>query len=180
MEKNKMISRVENDRILILERIFDAPRSEVFKMFKDPGHLKYWWGPRGWELPVCKVDFKPGGVWHYCMKCVDKNQGKYYGTDAWGKAVYKQIVEPEKIVYTDFFSDADGNINKDLPSTEVTTDFQDLKGKTKLISRSEYVSAQDLKTVMNMGMMEGITQTWDRLEEHLNSLTKGRSFQKAL
>ena len=78
MSNNTMVSRVENERVLVLERIFDAPRDLVFKMFKEAEHLKRWWGPRGWEIPVCTVDFRPGGVWHYCMKCVDQNQGQFF------------------------------------------------------------------------------------------------------
>lgn len=171
MTRNAMVSRVENDKVLILERIFNAPRDLVFKMFKEPEHLKHWWGPRGWELPVCKVDFRAGGVWHYCMKCVDKNQGDFFGMEAWGKAVYKEIVEPERVVYVDYFSDADGNSNESLPATTVTMEFIDLGGRTKLISRGEYASKEAMKTVLDMGMMEGITQTWDRLEDHLKALT---------
>lgn len=58
-----MTTRVENDKVLVLERVFNAPRELVFQMFKDPEHLKNWWGPRGWEVPVCKMDFRPGGIW---------------------------------------------------------------------------------------------------------------------
>ncbi|MCF6408437.1 SRPBCC domain-containing protein [Pseudalkalibacillus salsuginis] len=170
MSNNAMISRVENDRVLVLERIFDAPRELVFKMFKDPEHLKRWWGPRGWELPVCKVDFRPGGVWHYCMKCVDQNQGEFYGMESWGKGVYKEIIEPEKIVYVDFFSDSEGSTNDSMPSTNITLEFIDLGGKTKLINRAEYASAEGLNTVMDMGMLQGITETWDRLEEVLSAV----------
>jgi uncharacterized protein YndB with AHSA1/START domain len=165
-----MLSRVENDRVLVLERIFDAPRDLVFKMFKEPEHLKRWWGPRGWEIPVCTVDFRPGGVWHYCMKCVDQNQGQFFGMESWGKGVYKEIIEPEKIVYTDYFSDAEGNLNDSMPSTKITLEFIDLGGKTKLINRAEYVSAESLKNVMDMGMLQGITETWDRLNELVESL----------
>lgn len=170
MSNNKMVSRVENDRVLVLERDFDAPRDLVFMMFKEPEHLKRWWGPRGWELPICNIDFRPGGVWHYCMKCVDQNQGEYYGMESWGKGVYKEIVEPEKIVYTDYFSDAEGNVDDAMPATEATLEFIDLGGKTKLINRAEYVSAEALKSVMDMGMLQGITETWDRLEERLKEL----------
>lgn len=63
MSTNKMISRVENETVLVLERVLNAPRELVFKMFKDPEHIKHFWGPRGWDLPVCKVDFRPGGMW---------------------------------------------------------------------------------------------------------------------
>jgi uncharacterized protein YndB with AHSA1/START domain len=170
MSNNAMVSRVENDRVLVLERVFDAPRYLVFKMFNEPEHLKNWWGPRGWELPVCNIDFRPGGVWHYCMKCVDQNQGEFYGMESWGKGVYKEIAEPEMFSYTDYFSDAEGNTNDTMPATDTTLEFVDLNGKTKLVNRSEYVSAEALKTVMDMGMLQGITETWDRLEQRLNEV----------
>lgn len=94
MSNNEISSRVENDKVLILERIFDAPREIVFNMFKDPEHLKHWWGPSGWELPVCRIDIQPGGIWHFCMKCMDQNQGESYGMESWGKVVYK----PKKLL----------------------------------------------------------------------------------
>ncbi|MNT99555.1 hypothetical protein D3C72_2424300 [compost metagenome] len=56
-----------------------------------------------------------------------------------------------------------------MPSTEVTLEFIDLGGKTKLVSRGEYVSPEALKSVMEMGMLQGITETWDRLEERLST-----------
>ena len=167
------VSRIENDRVFVLERVFDAPRKLVFTMFKEPEHLKHWWGPAGWELPVCNIDFRAGGVWHYCMKCADPSMGEFYGMESWGKAIYKEIVEPEKIVYTDYFSDAEGKINEELPATDVTVEFIALDGRTKLVSRSEYVSAEALKTVIDMGMEEGFNQTWNRLEEHLKKIQQG-------
>jgi uncharacterized protein YndB with AHSA1/START domain len=170
MLNDGMVSSVENEKVLVLERVFDAPRELVFSMFKESEHLRQWWGPRGWTIPVCNVDFRPGGAWHYCMKCEDKNQGDFYGMESWGKAVYKEIVEPERIVYTDFFSDAEGNTDESLPTTEVTIQFIDLGGKTKIVNRSEYVSAEALQTVMDMGMLQGITETWDRLAERLGEV----------
>ncbi|WNR46910.1 SRPBCC domain-containing protein [Paenibacillus roseipurpureus] len=167
-----IVSRVEKERVLVLERIFDAPRDLVFKMFKEPEHLKRWFGPKGWDLPVCNIDFQPGGVWHYCMKCVDQHQGQFYGMESWGKAVFKDIIEPEKIVYTDYFADAEGNTNATMPSTNVTVEFIDLGGRTMLVNRSEYVSPEALKLVMDMGMLQGITETWGRLEELLHELKK--------
>lgn len=167
MTTNKLVSKVE-DNVLILERIFDAPRELVFKMFEESEHLKRWWGPRGWELTVSNIDFRPGGIWHYCMKCFE--QGDYYGIESWGKAVYKEIDRPEMINYTDHFSDAEGNLTGDYPSTDVIMQFIDLDGKTKLVERAQYVSADALKSVMDMGMLEGTSQMFDRLEEHLNEI----------
>lgn len=173
MSKNTVTSKVENGNVLILERIFNAPRELVFEAHHKPEHLKNWWGPWGWELTHCEMDFRPGGSWHYCMTCQDKNQGEYFGMQSWGKAVYGKIVEPETIAYTDYFSDEDAKINDQLPATQSVTTLIDLgNGKTKLLSRNEYATAEALKAVTDMGMLEGTSQTWDRLEEFLEKQTK--------
>jgi uncharacterized protein YndB with AHSA1/START domain len=166
---NKMISKVEGHE-LILERVFDAPRELVFKAFSEAEHLKHWWGPRGWTLTVCNVDFRPGGIWHYCMKCIDENQGDFYGQESWGKGVYQEIVEAEKVVYVDYFSDSEGNEAEGMPSTQITMTFVEHEGMTKLVSRAQYASVEALKTVLEMGMEQGISETWDRLAEHLQSI----------
>ncbi len=131
--------------------------------------MKQWWGPRGWEVTVCNVDFRPGGVWHYCMKCVDRNQGDFYGFESWGKAVYQEIDAPEKFVYIDYFSDAEGNEAEGMPATESTIIFEDLGSRTKVVSIGRYESEEALQQVLEMGMEQGIRETWDRLAEHLQS-----------
>ncbi|MDR0269369.1 SRPBCC domain-containing protein [Paenibacillus sp.] len=142
----------------------------VFKVFSEAEHLKQWWGPRGWVLTVCDIDFREGGSWHYCMKCSDPNQGDFYGFESWGKGVYREIVEGEKIVYTDYFSDADGNESEGMPSTLITLTFEEFEGKTKIVNRAVYDSAESLKKVLDMGMEQGFTETWDRLAEHLQAV----------
>lgn len=165
----KMKARTEGNE-LILEREFDAPKALVFKAFSEAEHLKQWWGPRGWILTTCDVDFREGGVWHYCMKCVDENQGEFFGFESWGKGVYKEIVDGEKIVYMDYFSDAEGNESDVMPATLSTLLFTEKDGKTTVINRAEYVSSEALQQVLDMGMEQGITETWDRLDEYVTSL----------
>ncbi|RCX17758.1 uncharacterized protein YndB with AHSA1/START domain [Fontibacillus phaseoli] len=166
---NQTVTRIEGNEF-ILERIFDAPRGLVFKAFTEAEHLKHWWGPRGWTLSVCNVDLREGGAWHYCMKCIDENITDFYGMESWGKAVYKEIAAGEKIVYMDYFSDEEGRESDEMPATEVTLIFEDHDGKTKVTSRGKYDSEEGLQTVLNMGMEQGILETWDRLAEHLQSV----------
>ncbi|PWU67433.1 SRPBCC domain-containing protein [Gracilibacillus dipsosauri] len=166
----KITSKVEG-KDLVLERTFDAPRELVFQAFSKAEHLEKWWSTEGWSTPVCNVDFRPGGVWQYCMKCTDENQEEY-GMESWGKAVYQDIQEPEKIVLIDSFSDAEGNILEDMPSTKMTLTFIEQDGKTKLVSRSEYPTAEELQAVLDMGVLEGVTQTWDKLASLLEELQK--------
>ncbi|MCH5584187.1 SRPBCC domain-containing protein [Shimazuella sp. AN120528] len=167
---NKMVSKVEGN-VLTLERVFDAPRELVFEAYSEAEHLKQWWGPRGWTLTVCNIDFRPGGIWHYCMKCEDKNQGDFYGMESWGKAVYEDIIAAEKIVYTDYFSDAEGNEAEGMPSSNITLLFIEQDGKTKLVTKAKYETPEALQSVIDMGMEQGISETMDRLEEHLQTLS---------
>lgn len=148
------------DRTFVIERVFDAPRELVFEAFSKPEHLKHWWGPKGWTLPVCELDFRPGGVWLYCMR----GPG---GEESWGKATYQEIKPPEKIVYTDDFVDSDGNVLEGTPQMQITLTFEDSDGKTKVINHAVFESAEALKSVLDMGMTEGLKQTWDRLEAFL-------------
>jgi uncharacterized protein YndB with AHSA1/START domain len=148
------------DREFVVERIFAAPRELVFQAFSACEHLAEWWGPAGWTLPVCQIDFRPGGVWFYCMA----GPG---GEQSCGRAVYQEIVEPERIVYTDAFADAQGNVQTELPEMLITLTFAEHDGKTRLTTRTLFASAEDLKTTLDMGMVEGLNETWDRLERYL-------------
>lgn len=168
----KMVSRID-ENVLVLERVFDAPRELVFRTFSEAEHLKHWWGPKGWALTHCDIDFRVGGKWHFCMTCQDKAQ-EYYGMESWGLAVYSNIVDIERIDYLDSFSDKDGNVAENMPETNVAITFLDYEnGKTKIVNRAEYVSPEALQTVIDMGMMAGISETWDNLDSYLDTLKQG-------
>lgn len=156
---NKMNHEIDGNT-LTLTRTFDAPRELVFEAFSKCEHLQHWWGPKHWTLPVCEMDFRPGGKWFYCMGGPD-------GERSCGAMLYHEIVAPERIVATDQFTDAEGNVNEELPQMRETILFTEQDGKTVLVNRSEYASAEDLNTVVEMGMLEGIAQTFDRLDSHL-------------
>lgn len=156
-----------HDRELVLTRTFDAPRATVFTAYSSCEHLRNWWGPRSWPMVECSMDFRVGGVWHYCLR------GPNEGDESWGRAVFEEIVAPERIVYVDAFSDADGNVNEAMPQTRSIVAFEEADGKTRLTLRATYPSADDLRTVLDMGMVAGITETLDRLDEHLAATVAG-------
>jgi uncharacterized protein YndB with AHSA1/START domain len=152
---------VTGDRELVLTRTFNAPREKVFAAYSSCEHLRNWWGPRSWPMVECTMEFRVGGVWHYCLRGPGEDDA------SWGRAIFDEIVEPERIAYTDAFSDADGNVNPDMPQTRSSVELADAGGKTRLTLRATYPSAEDLRQVLDMGMADGITETLDRLDEHL-------------
>lgn len=158
-----------SERELVLTRTFRAPRQLVFLAYSSCEHMSNWWGPRSWPMVECTMDFRVGGVWHYCLR------GPNEGDESWGRAVYDEIVEPERIAYTDAFSDAEGNINEAMPQTRSSVELADADGGTRLTLRAKYPTAADLQRVLGMGMEAGITETLDRLDEHLADMVRSRS-----
>ncbi len=142
---NKMTFTVDGS-VLIMEREFKAPRELVFEAHSTAEHLSAWWGPRGWTLSACTVDFRPGGIWHYCMKCIDKNQGDFFGFESWGKAVYKEIVTSEKNRLYGLFLRCGSNEAEGMPASEIAVTFEQLEGnRTRMVSRARYESEEALK-----------------------------------
>lgn len=163
------VSVITEGEVLVMERIFNAPRELIFKAFSESVQLSNWWGPKGWRTENRTFEFKPNGIWHYCMRCTDENQGEFYGQLSWGKAVYHDIIVPEKIVYTDMFADKDGNAVNGMPEILVTMIFNELEGKTKLTIRSQFASIETLQQVMDMGVVQGFSSQLDRLDDLLQN-----------
>ena len=145
---------------ITMERTFAAPRALVFEAFTTAEHLKNWWGPLSYTMPVCEVDFRPGGTWLYCFRGPN-------GEEAWAKSVYKEIVAPERIVFTSSLTDAEGNPIPGLPVSVDTIELTEANGQTKLVHRAAYDTTADREQMEAMMMVEGLTESWNRLESYL-------------
>ena len=89
----------------VISRTFNAPRDLVWKVWTDPNHISQWLSPGGGKISVSKMEFRPGGIFHYCMKAPD-------GSDMWGKWEFREIKAPERLVLINCFSDAEGNATR--------------------------------------------------------------------
>ncbi|GGC78728.1 hypothetical protein GCM10007216_06540 [Thalassobacillus devorans] len=171
VNKESLEKKVEG-RNLVIERVFKAPREKVFLAYSDSEQLAAWWGPQGWNTENKRYEFQPEGVWHYCMRCHDQEQGDFYGKESWGKTVFQEIKAPEKIVYTDVFSDEQGNEAEGMPKVVVTLNFKDQGDETKLVTRSEFASEKELQSLLNMGVVEGVASQFVCLDDHLKKLNE--------
>jgi uncharacterized protein YndB with AHSA1/START domain len=81
-------------------RVFDAPRELVFRCMIEPEHLTHFWGPAGVSAPIAHitVDARAGGLFETVM--VNDADGSRYPT----RAVYAEVVEPERLVWTEAHS----------------------------------------------------------------------------
>lgn len=164
MDKTKVTKDLEA-KTLIIERTFDAPKNKLWQAYADKDLFQKWWGPEGWETTVKEFNFTPGGRNHYCMKCVDQNQGEWYGKESWGLMHYETITEPDSITYKDFFSDAEGNIQEGMPGLTIVIEFVEADDKTTITSHCIAESAEDIEKLLNMGMIEGFASSSNKLEK---------------
>ena len=81
------------EKELVLTRVFNAPRERVWKAWTDPNQVAQWWGPAGFTNPRCEVDVRPGGVLRIDMRGPD-------GTVYPMSGVYREVVSPERLVFT--------------------------------------------------------------------------------
>jgi uncharacterized protein YndB with AHSA1/START domain len=162
--KNK--SKKEQAEQVLITRVFDAPQESVWKAWIECERLMGWWGPKGFTTALCKIDLRPEGVFHYCMRSPE-------GRDYCGKSVYREIVEPERIIFTDFFVDEEGNpvpathygMSPDWPQeTLVTVTFAEHEGKTKLTLQHALGSVPASERDM---CQEGWSESLDKLAGEL-------------
>ena len=151
----------EQERMTIT-RVFDAPRELVWKAGTDPQYVMQWWGPNGFTAPVCKMDVRVGGKSLCCMKAPD-------GQEFWNAIEYHEIVPPEKIVSSMYFSDSKGNKvepeaygieHEAIEGAYDVTLFEDLgDGQTKLT----HIGNEPMESAKISGQLEGWNQILDKV-----------------
>lgn len=166
MDKLKVTKDLEN-KTLVIERTFDAPKEKLWNAYAQKEQFERWWGPEGWETTVKEFTFAPGGRVHYGMKCVDQNQGEWFGQELWGLMILETVEEPNRFVAQDRFSSADGTIDEQMPAQKFEVEFIEEGGKTRLVSRSVTESAEQLEELVKMGMVEGFASQLNKLEKLL-------------
>jgi uncharacterized protein YndB with AHSA1/START domain len=130
--------------MISITRVFDAPREQVWRAWTEPERLAQWWGKRGWSTPVSSVemDLRPGGVFR--LNSINESDGREMPLEA----VYREVVEPERLVFE----------RHDGVTGSVT--FVDLGG-----GRTEM--RFEATTEVSEAAAGGLASAFDRLEESL-------------
>lgn len=162
MDKVKVTKDLENNT-LIIERAFDAPKEKLWRAYADKDWFEKWWGPEGWETTTKEFDFSQGGRIHYCMKCVDENQGEWFGQESWGFMEITAIDEPNSFSAKDFFSNPEGTVQEGMPTQRFMVEIVERDGQAVLVSHSITESAEALEELVKMGMVEGFASQLNRL-----------------
>ena len=154
----------------VIARTFDVPRESIWRAWTERARLMQWFGPKGFKMPAAKIDFRPGGTFHYCMESPS-------GEEMWGKFVYREIAAPERIVFVSSFSDEDGEVTRhplspDWPLEMLSTvTFAEKDGRTIVTVRWVPLNATDAERKAfeagRSSMEQGWSGTMDQLADYL-------------
>jgi uncharacterized protein YndB with AHSA1/START domain len=158
---------------MVITRIFDAPRALVWKAWTDPQYVMQWWGPKGFTAPVCKIDFRVGGKFLCCMKSPD-------GQEGWNGGEYHEIVPHEKIVYSMYFADSNGNKvdpeqygieHEAIEDARDVVIFEDFgNGQTKLTM----IGNETMEDAKSSGQLEGWNEIFDKVAAVIAGLAQAK------
>jgi uncharacterized protein YndB with AHSA1/START domain len=154
----------------VLARIFDAPRSLVWKAWSEAEQIQAWWGPKGCTIKLGNFEFRPGGFFHYAMEFPNASA-------MWGRFIYRDITAPDRIVWLNSFSNEGCGITRapfgqPFPleiHNEVT--LVEEAGKTTATLHARPHGATEEERAVFEGMFPSLEQgyggTCDRLANHL-------------
>ncbi|MCK9208388.1 MAG: ATPase [Bacteroidetes bacterium GWA2_40_14] len=155
----------KDNNTLTIRREFAAERQLVWDCYTKQELLDQWFAPKPFGTKTKSMDFRDGGHWHYAM--IDQD-GNHY----WGYTEYNNINPIDSYETLDAFCNEKGEIDKDLPRAKWQVTFSD-KGKNSVVETIVfYASLNDLETVINMGMQDGMTSTLEKLDELLATIKK--------
>jgi uncharacterized protein YndB with AHSA1/START domain len=140
------------DREIVMTREFNAPRRLIFDALTQSALVSRWLlGPPGWTMPVCEIDLRVGGTFHYVWRGED-------GTEFGIHGVYREISPPDRVVHMESFDGQEGG------AAEVTWDLREENGRTTLICTSVYPTREARDAALASGMEHGVAASFDRLE----------------
>ena len=146
-----------SDREIRMTRLFDAPRRLVFEAWTNPKHVPHWMlGPEGWSMPVCEIDLRPGGKWHFVWR-------KGNGAEMEMTGEYREVVPPERLVSTERWG-------PEWPEVINTLVLTEENGKTRMSVTMLYPSKEARDAALKTGMKDGAFASYERMAEYLASM----------
>lgn len=146
------------ERTHVITRRYEAPARLLFEAWSKPEHLMKWFGPKGWPVTMCEVDFRRGGRFRMAMTGSSGVQNTPFGGQ------YLEIVSNRKIVYDNGF---------EQPGAEkmvVTVTFDEAGGSTILTVSTVFASIAMKNEHLGMGFEKGINSGLDQLGDLISRL----------
>ncbi len=150
---------------VVSTRQFRAPAEAAWRAWHDPAHVKSWWGPHGFTVPVADLDFRVGGTSLIGMRA----PAEFGGQDIFTAWTYRRI-EPTTLLEFDLtFTDSAGARIESPPGVpgEVRhlITFNPGDGQGTVLTVTEYGYTDEAARDQSKA---GLEQCLDKMEELLD------------
>lgn len=148
------------DRTVVITREFDAPARLLFDAMSKPEHVMKWFGPKGWPLTMCEMDFREGGKFRFAMTGSSGVQNTPFG------GTYREIVPNRRIVYDNGF---------EIPGAGrmlTTISLDEKGGKTMLTFTTVFDTVAMRNEHVGMGFVQGVNSGFDQLVDVVAGLVR--------
>ena len=146
------------DREVVIEREFDVPAHFLFAAWSKPEHLRKWFGPVGWPVTLCEMDFRKGGRFRIAMTGPSGVENTPFG------GTYLEIVPNRKIVYDNAFEELGAE------KMVVTVTFEEKSETTKLTMHTLFASLAMRDAHVGGGFVQGTGSALDQLADVVASM----------
>jgi uncharacterized protein YndB with AHSA1/START domain len=155
-----------DEPLIRVERVFDAPRTLIFRLITDPFHLAQFLGPHGVVNDIQEMDVRPGGYWRNVMRYPDGSEERSTG-------VFLEVVEPVRIVFREAPQDSTAAL-AELPPGQLVTSLllDEMGGGTRFTAevRATTIAVRNGRLAFAQGMSQGN----EKLADYLGVLGGGR------
>lgn len=142
---------------LTLVAEYDVAPARVWQLWADPRQLEQWWGPPTWPATFEQLDLEPGGQATYFMTGPE-------GEKARGWWRFTAVDEPRSLELEDGFSDDAGAPNPEMPTMRMRVDIEPTDAGSRMTITTHFASADDMARLVEMGMVEGITEAAGQID----------------
>jgi uncharacterized protein YndB with AHSA1/START domain len=157
---NATATPADAPRELVLTRLIAAPREKLFQAWTRPELMVQWFAPRPWGTSHVELDLRPGGSSLVVMRSPE-------GQEFPNRGIYLEVVENERLVFTDAYTGAWTPSEKPFMTAVLT--FEDKTGPggpaTRYTARVLHWTAADRDAHEKMGFHAGWGQCTDQLAE---------------
>ncbi|EMY35883.1 activator of Hsp90 ATPase 1 family protein [Arthrobacter crystallopoietes BAB-32] len=141
---------------------FDASVERVWQIWEDPRQLERWWGPPTYPATFETHEFKPGGKASYYMTTPEGDKPR-----GWWR--FTAIEAPHRLEFDDGFADDNGDPVAEMGSAHAVVTLEDVGGRTRMTTVSNFESLEQLQKMLEMGMEEGMKEAMGQIDGILAS-----------
>jgi len=146
-----------SDTEILVTRDFNAPVPLVYRAFTEPALVRRWLlGPPGWSMPVCEIDLRVGGKYHYRWR--NDAEGREFGLNG----TYEQVERDRSLKVRERFEDT-----KPEGEAVIATSFRPSGAGTRVVYLITAESKEARDAALATGMTDGMEMSFAMLDKTL-------------